>query len=71
VGSLVQTLVMIGIVYLLERKKLKQTNALTRWAAIALLLISGLVWLALLQNINISRPYNWLEAVLGSWVPVP
>jgi hypothetical protein len=61
---------MIGIVYLLERKKLKQTNAMTRWAAVALLLISGLVWLALLQNINIPRPYNWLEAVLGNWVPV-
>jgi hypothetical protein len=62
---------MIGIVYLLERKKLKQTNAMTRWAAVVLLLISGLVWVGLLQNINISRPYNWLEAVLGSWVPVP
>ncbi|MFM9328664.1 hypothetical protein [Paenibacillus mesotrionivorans] len=69
-GSIAQTLVMIGIVYLLERKKLKQTNAMTRWAAVALLLISGLVWLALLQNINIPRPYNWLEAVLGNWVPV-
>ncbi len=70
-GPIVQTLVMIGIVYLLERKKLKQTNALTRWAAVALLLISGLVWQMLLQNFNIPRPYNWLEAVLGSWVPVP
>lgn len=70
-GSIAETLVMIGIVYLLERKKLKQTNAMTRWAAVALLLISGLVWLALLQNINIPRPYNWLEAVLRNWVPVP
>ena len=55
-GSIAETLVMIGIVYLLERKTLKQTNAMTRWAAVALLLISGLVWMALLQNINIPRP---------------
>lgn len=70
-GSIVVTLVWIGIVYLLERKKLKKSNAMTRWAAIVLLLTSGVVWMALMQNINIPRPYNWLEAILGAWVPVP
>lgn len=70
-GSIAFTLVWICILYLIERRKLKQSNALTRWAAVALLLVSGLVWQALMQNINIPRPYNWLEAVLGSWVPVP
>lgn len=70
-GAIVQTLVWISMVYLVERKALKKTNALTRWAAVALLVVSGLVWQALLRNINIPRPYTWLEAVLEPWAPVP
>lgn len=70
-GAIIQTLVWISVVYLVERKTLKKTNALTRWAAVALLVVSGLVWQGLLRNINIPRPYTWLEAVLGPWIPVP
>ncbi|MDF2934772.1 MAG: hypothetical protein K0Q90_145 [Paenibacillaceae bacterium] len=66
-----ETCIWLGIIYLLERRKLKQANAATRWMAIALLLVSGVVWQALVQNTGISRPYEWMNTLLSPLVPVP
>ncbi|RAU94039.1 hypothetical protein [Paenibacillus sp. YN15] len=69
--TIVETCIWIGMIYLLERRRLKKTNAVTRWTAVGLLLASGIVWQALVENTGISRPYEWIDALLGPMVPVP
>lgn len=68
---MILTCIWIVGVYLLERRRLKKTNAATRWTAVGLLLVSGIVWQALIQNVGIPTPYSLLEALLGPFVPVP
>lgn len=70
IRSVAETCVWVGIVYLVERRRLKKSNGLTRWTAIFLLLLSGLVWQTLINHVDVPRPYSWLDALLGPLVPV-
>lgn len=69
--SFIFTFVWISAIYILERNTLKKSNKTTQWAAICLLIGSGVLWQVLTITGQMSRPAEWIGIMLGFLVPVP
>jgi uncharacterized membrane protein SirB2 len=64
-------LLIILLMYVLDRKKLKKSSPANRWFAFTVYGISLIIWLFVTKNASILHPSVMLAHVIDALVPLP